>query len=105
MPHSIDTCLPIWQNMHVDHASITKRPNRFLLSEDCLPNASSIEQWAIANGDSYHFVIILVASVTDHKSPIPYKLYASWLEDPKYCRLVHSHWTPFNPSLKASTTK
>eukprot|EP00253_Pinus_taeda_P008825 PITA_08825 len=83
---------PTWRNRRVGEARITKRLDRFMISEGLFSSVPMIRQWTDEIGNSDHFPIFLDLSFPPPKPPSPFKFNPSWLLEPSFISIFSSTW-------------
>eukprot|EP01018_Ginkgo_biloba_P034237 Gb_24170 [translate_table: standard] len=71
---------PTWSNKRVGEERMTKRIDRFLMSESILDEQFCIKQ----------------------KPPSPFKFNSNWLEQADFVNLIFEQWVPFDETLRES---
>ena len=94
---------PTWRNGRMGEDGISKRLDRFLISDQLVNLLQRYRVWAHRCGISDHFPVILEWS--DHHShcAYPFKFNQSCLDNEDFIQMVRSEWPriPQNPSLDA----
>eukprot|EP00253_Pinus_taeda_P008007 PITA_08007 len=83
---------PTWRNRRSGEDKISKRLDRFLISEGLIQKVPLFRQWVEEVGNSDHFPIFLDLSSPPPKPPAPFKFNSSWLHDPSFDNLFKSTW-------------
>ena len=83
---------PTWRNGHSGEAGISKRLDRFLLSESLLPCLSYYRTWATPTdvSDHYPFCLEWGSNICSHCWP--FKFNRAWLMEEDFAHLVLSSW-------------
>eukprot|EP00253_Pinus_taeda_P028916 PITA_28916 len=89
---SLTKLKPTWRNRRYGEDRITKRLDRFLLSEGLISKVPLFRQWVEEVGNSDHFPIFLELSFPPPKPPVPFKFISSWLQDPSFNNLFKNTW-------------
>jgi len=87
---------PTWRNLRCGEGRVSKRLDRFLVSEQLVEGPYMIRQWVGSGGASDHFPIFFELR-TGPQNPLSYlKFNKSWLQDDTFMDLVKENWVPFN---------
>ena len=94
---------PIWRNGRIGEDGISKRLDRFLLSDQLVSSLQRYRVWTHRCGISDHFPVILEWTDQQNHCAYPFKFNQSWLENNDFIHMVRSEWPriPSNPSLDA----
>ena len=88
---------PTWRNGHSGAAGISKRLDRFLLSESLLPCVSFYRTWATPLDVSNHYPICLEWGPKSYAPCRPFKFNRAWILEEDFAHLVLSSWkAPLN---------
>ena len=79
-----------WRNKRVREDQVTKRIDKFVMSENFVERQVLIKQWIGTGGESDHFPIFLEVRKGNLKLIIPFKFNSTWLEDPDFNSLVRA---------------
>jgi exonuclease III len=85
--------VPTWRNGRSGTTSISKRLDRFFLSDSLLQHADRYRTWVAYPYISDHAPIILQLDSYSHRSSYPFKFNPIWLGNPDFERLVSDVWT------------
>ena len=83
---------PTWRNGCSGDAGISKRLDRFLLSESLLPCLSYYRTWATPSDVSDHYPICLEWGSKSNAHCCPFKFNRAWLLEEDFAHLVLSSW-------------
>jgi hypothetical protein len=83
---------PTWRNGRVGADYISKRLDRFLISEHLLSLEERYRTWVNLPFLSDHAPIILHLDATTHKTTYPYKFNSNWLLEAEFNSLVAEIW-------------
>jgi hypothetical protein len=95
--------LPTWRNKQTREDRITKRLDRFLVSENLMNQPELIRQWIGCGGESYHSPILIDISGGPRKPPSPFKFNLAWLNEESFQSLVKRCWVPYDPTGGVAT--
>jgi hypothetical protein len=87
-----DHLTPTWRNGRMGSDSISKRLDRFLLSEHFISSVDRIRTWVSLPYLSDHAPIILQLDPTMHKFAYPFKLNSGWLTEADFSSIVFEVW-------------
>ena len=83
---------PTWRNGRTGDAGISKRLDRFLLSDSLLPSLPCYKTWANPTNVSNHYPIFLEWGSRHASLCFPFKFNRAWLVDDDFAPLVLSSW-------------
>ena len=83
---------PTWRNGRIGEDGISKRLDRFLLSEQLISSLPRYRAWVHRSGLSDHFPIVLDWLDQQKPSAYPFKFNHSWLENEDFVQMVRSEW-------------
>jgi len=87
-----DLLTPTWRNGREGAASISKRLDRFLLSEHLISPIDRLHTWVCFPFFSDHAPIALHLETASYKIAFPFKLNADWLTEPDFNTIVAEVW-------------
>eukprot|EP01018_Ginkgo_biloba_P039380 Gb_12932 [translate_table: standard] len=95
---------PTWRNKRLGDERITKRLDRFLVSESLLEDTLRLKQWVGSRGESDHFPVLLVLTEVGKRPPSRFKFNHGWLAEDDFVQLVKGLWLPFDCTLVESAS-
>jgi hypothetical protein len=87
-----DTLAPSWRNGRVGPTSVSKRLDRYFISESLLTVDNRIRTWVDSPYISDHAPIILQFGPPTVRLSLPFKLNSCWLSEDGFIKIVHSVW-------------
>jgi len=83
---------PTWCNRWVGSDRVSKRLDRFLISDDLLDSFGLVRQCVTFGGESDHQPILFEFGTSLRKLTSPFKFFEGWLSDPTYLQFVKNLW-------------
>ena len=83
---------PTWRNNRSGEQAISKRLDRFLLSENLLSGSLIVKTWVEVGSLSHHLPVLLRIQSPESKSVAPFKFNPAWLMEEDYRKLVGETW-------------
>jgi len=87
-----------WYNRRIGDATLSRKLDYFLIKKDLLGTLSNFCQWVGFGGIFDHSPIYLELAGPSLKPKEPFKFNSTWLQDPKYHKLVTDFWRYHPPS-------
>ena len=83
---------PTWRNGRMGEDGISKRLDRFLLSDQLISSLPRHRVWTHRSGISYHFPVLL--EWKEHLNPCayPFKFNQSWLGNEDFIQMIRTEW-------------
>jgi len=94
-----------WHNRRIGDATLRRQLDCFLIKEDLLGTLSNFFQWVGFGAIFDHSPIYLELAGPTLKPREPFKLNSTWLQDPKYHKLVTDFWRDHPPSQGQNLVK
>ena len=88
---------PTWKNNRCGEARVSKRLDRFLISEIIMDSRHLVRQWIGSGGLLDHSPIFLELRDGPNKPPCPLKFNKTWLQDERFLALITEGWVIYRP--------
>ena len=80
--------MPTWRNRRSGDQAVSKRLDRFLVSDSLIGSDLILKATVETKGISDHFPIVLTIENPEFKPPVPFKFKPQWLEEEEYRNLI-----------------
>ena len=86
--------VPTWRNKREGEKAISKRLDRFLISENLIRDDLIMQSTVETGGNSEHRPIVLTVRTSEVKPPSPFKFKPQWLAEEEYQNMILEAWEP-----------
>jgi hypothetical protein len=91
--------VPTWRNFHSNEETISKRLDRFFISENLLTFMFLFKSWVSFGGLSDHLRVLFHMAMGRDKPPTPLKFNRVWLQEEDFKKAIKDSWIPLSMSL------
>jgi hypothetical protein len=94
--------LPTWRNGRGTYDSVSKRLDRFLISDSLVDSRLCFISWVVNVKISDHMLVVFQMELLQKRQKYPFKFNPVWLNDPEFVTFVRSSWNKLEESRFSS---